>query len=172
MIGHIPELIGAGIDSFKIEGRMKTAYYVATAVNAYRMRLDGTADAEYCRRELESMAHRPYSTGFYLGEERLGHLNDGRVRQSCAFVGVVRGMSDGVLTVEQRNRFAVGETLEVLSPGIPAREFEVTAITDLDGGAQDCAPHPQQTVLVPCPYELRYGDILRRRGGEKVLRSC
>ena len=85
---------------------------------------------------------------------------------------VVQACSDGILTVEQRNRFAVGETLEVLSPGMTAREFTVASITDELGTAQDCAPHPQQTVLVPCPYELRYGDILRRRGGEQVLRSC
>ena len=171
-IDILDDMKKAGIVSFKIEGRMKTAYYVATAVNAYRMRLDGAADADYCRRELESMAHRPYSTGFYLGDERMGHNNDGKVRQSCAFVGVVQACSDGILTVEQRNRFAVGETLEVLSPGMTAREFTVASITDELGTAQDCAPHPQQTVLVPCPYELRYGDILRRRGGEQVLRSC
>lgn len=171
-IDFLDDLKQAGITSFKIEGRMKTSYYVATAVNAYRMCLDGKADADYCRRELESMAHRPYSSGFYFGKLKKEHNNDGTVRQSCVFVGVVRGFGNGFATVEQRNRFSVGETLEVLSPGKLTREFTVDSIAALDGSSQECAPHPQQMVRIPCPFELCCGDILRRRDDEKILRSC
>ena len=151
---------------------MKTAYYVATAVNAYRMRLDALADVEYCRRELESMAHRPYSAGFYFDELRHGHNNDGAVRQSCVFAGVVRSCAGSVMTVEQRNRFSVGEKLEILSPGKLTREFTVESITAEDGTPQTSAPHPQQMVTMPCPFELSYGDMLRRRDGEKIIRGC
>jgi len=171
-IDFLDKLKEAGVTSFKIEGRMKTAYYVATVVNAYRMRLDNAADEQYCRRELTSIAHRPYSTGFYFGQLRHGHNNDGAVRQSCVFVGVVQSCKDGVLTVEQRNRFSVGETLELLSPGKPVRTFDVASITAEDGTSQTNAPHPQQIVTIPCPYEPECGDILRRRDGEKIIRRC
>ncbi|MGX8698739.1 MAG: peptidase U32 family protein, partial [bacterium] len=160
-IGLLEELQAAGVTSFKIEGRMKTAYYVATAVNAYRRAMDG-ADIAACRAELEALKHRPYSEGFYRGALVAGHYNSGRYSQTCTFVASVLGWRDGVARLRQRNRFALGETLEVLSPHVTG-SFPVTSITTEGGEAREAAPHPNETLLVPCPYPLEAGDMLRRR---------
>ena len=170
MIEHIDEMTKAGIDSFKIEGRMKTEYYVATVVNAYRRVMDGSSSAEYCRNELDCISHRPYSTGFYYDKVKYEHANDGQSRSSCVFVGTVIEGGDGKATVCQRNKFSVGDTLEVLTPGSEYKCFEVTSITDENGEAMDSAPNPKQTVIINCPYRLEKDDILRRRE-ETVWRS-
>lgn len=162
-IDFLDKLQKAGISSFKIEGRMKTAYYVATAVNAYRKAIDGTDSIENCRSELYALKHRPYSTGFYFGDVVHSHNNDGRYSQDCTFIGNVLGWENGILKIRQRNHFKVGETLEVLSPNVPALKFKVTEIVNEDGERQETAPHPNQTVFVPCEYQLSAGDFIRRR---------
>ena len=162
-IDMLDELKSAGITSFKIEGRMKTAYYVATAVNAYRRALDGTDTIENCRRELEAIKHRPYSDGFYHGYLKENPVNDGHYTQGCVFIGNVLDWRDGVVTLRQRNHFKVGETLEVLSPGRDVVCFPVEKIVNETGEAQETAPHPNQVLFVPCPVELHPGDFLRRR---------
>ena len=166
-IGFLDKLRDAGISSFKIEGRMKTAYYVATAVNAYRMAMDGSASVETCREELECLKHRPYSSGFYFGELKMGHANSGRYSQSCTFIGRVLSWDKGMARIQQRNNFQVGDVLEVLSPGRPGLSFQVETITDQDGNIRQRAPHPNEELLVPCPVELLPGDFLRRRDTEK-----
>ncbi len=170
MIEHIDEMTEAGIDSFKIEGRMKTEYYVATVVNAYRRVMDGKSSVGYCKKELDAISHRPYSTGFYYGKVKYEHANDGQNRSSCVFVGTVLDSGDGTATVCQRNKFSVGDTLEVLSPDSEYKCFEVTSIKNEDGDAMDSAPNPKQTVIINCPYELKTDDILRRRE-ETIWRS-
>lgn len=162
-IDILDKLKSAGIESFKIEGRMKTEYYVGTVVNAYRMRMNGTADNEDCLRELEAVSHRPYSQGFYFGQEAIAPYNDGQYRQSCTFVGVVVGGSEGEIQLEQRNNFCVGQTLEALSPGKPAREFVVEYIRAQNGIAQPAAHLVKQIISIPCPFPLLPGDLLRRR---------
>lgn len=162
-IDILEDLADAGVSSFKIEGRMKSAYYVATAVNAYRRAMDGTLPREACRRELYCLQHRPYSTGFYLGALKKDHSNDGLYRSECRFIASVLGWENGVACLRQRNHFKLGDTLEVLSPGLDPVEFKVTAITNEDGEAQETAPHPNQTVYVPCEIPLEAGDMLRRR---------
>ena len=145
MIEHMDELADAGIDSFKIEGRMKTEYYVATVVNAYRRVMDGKSSVEYCAKELDAISHRPYETGFYYGAVKHEHANDGVNRASCIFVGTVTDSEPGYITVCQRNKFSVGREMQ-------------------------SAPNPKQTVIVNCPFILRRDDMLRRRE-ETVWRS-
>ena len=163
-ISFLDRLEKAGVTSFKIEGRMKSPYYVATVVNAYRHYMDGTATLEQCDAELECASHRPYAAGFYFGEAKTSPENDGLYRQTCSFIGIVlEDAGDGKYIVEQRNRFAVGETLEILSPSSVGLSFTVESIIGEDGEARDCAHLVQEKVTITCPHKLCPGDILRKR---------
>ena len=159
----LDELQAAGVTSFKIEGRMKTAYYVASVVRAYRAAMDGTANVEACRAELELVKHRPYSDGFYHGFLREHHANSGRYEHGAVFVGTVVSWENGLLTVRQRNPFRVGQTLELMSPHAPIRSFPVESLTTEGGEKRDDAPHPNELLTLPCPYPAAEGDFLRRR---------
>ena len=160
-----PRLAAAGVASFKIEGRMKSPYYVATVVNAYRRYMDGTAPLEACLAELDCASHRPYSQGFYFGEAKADPFNDGAYRSSCVFIGVVLDTRPGAALVEMRNRFAVGETLEILSPRSLGLSFEVTRIESETGEKLTDVSLVQSHVWVASPYALSPGDLLRRRAG-------
>lgn len=162
-IDFIDKIAEAGVESFKIEGRMKTAYYVATVVNAYRRRLDGTSSPECCREELECVTHRPYSSGFYFGYEKKNPNNHGEYIKKCTFVGAVLDSGSGYLTVQQRNNFKVGQTLELLTPGNEVYSFQVENIIDENGENLEAAPHPMMIVKIPCAAGGRPGDILRRK---------
>ena len=162
-IDFMDKIIDAGVESFKIEGRMKTAYYVATVVNAYRRRIDGTSSLEYLEDELECVTHRPYSGGFYFGYEKKNPNNHGEYIKNCTFVGTVLDCSDGFITVQQRNNFKVGQTLEILSPGSEAYSFRLGNIIDEKGESIDAAPHPMMIVKIPCDFKAEAGDILRRK---------
>ena len=163
-LSFLDRLEEAGVRSFKIEGRMKSPYYVATAVNTYRQYMDGKAPPEACDAELDAASHRPYTTGFYFGEAVTDPNNDGRYRRTCDFIGVVReGGENGFLTLEMRNRFRVGDTLEILSPHSMGLSFTVESITGENGGQKTDADLVQELVRVNCPYPLRPGDMLRRR---------
>lgn len=155
-------LANAGVTSFKIEGRMKTPYYIATVVNAYRMAIDKTAPTETVEKELNYISHRPYSSGFYFGELEKNPFNDGLYRSNGVFAGVALSNSGGgELTVMQRNRFAVGDTLEILSPGKCPEPFVLESITDENGVNVSSAPHPKQTVTINCPLKAEKDDIIR-----------
>lgn len=162
-IEFLDQLAAAGVTSFKIEGRMKSNYYVASVIDAYRHALDGTRPVSDCRLALEDVTHRPYSSGFYFGEEKLSHTNDGQYHAACTFVAEVLGWSDGIATLRQRNHFALGQTLEILSPAGFGLSFPVTRIENEEGGTQETAPHPLQILRIPCPHPLHAGDFLRRR---------
>ena len=163
-IEFLDELANAGVNSFKIEGRMKSPYYVATVVNAYRRAMDGTASMKRLKNELNCASHRPYSSGFYYGEMKQHNPDDGGAyQQDCTFVGVVQECWDGHIRVEQRNRFRIGDELEVLSPNSMGESFFVEELLDEDGYELMSASHPQQMVEMPCNLDLQYGDILRRR---------
>ena len=163
-IDILPELASAGVSSFKIEGRMKTPYYVATVVNAYRRAIDGTVMLPELERELLAVSHRPYSHGFYLGELEKNTFNDGLYHYECIFAGVALEPShDGQLTLMQRNRFAVGDTLEVISPVSFGQSFTVESINNEEGESVEAAPHPKETVTVNCPLTVHKGDLLRKR---------
>ena len=170
-ISFLDRLEQAGVKSFKIEGRMKSPYYVATVVNAYRHRMDGTASLEQCEAELDCASHRPYSTGFYFGEMKTDTYNDGLYHRTCEFIGIVLARTeDGRYLVEQRNRFSVGDTLEILSPFSMGLSFRVERITGEDGADRETAHLVQEKVTVDCPHSLSPGDILRRR--LQVFRTC
>lgn len=163
-IDFLDELLSAGVTSFKIEGRMKSPFYVATAVNAYRHALDKTAPLELLSKELDCISHRPYSSGFYFGElERYTPDDDMAYQQDKIFAGVVKGFAGGRLLVEQRNRFEEGDVLEVICPDSIGLSFSVKNLQNSRGEAVSAAPHPQEIVTMDCPFPLQEGDILRKR---------
>lgn len=163
-IDFLDKIAEAGVMSFKIEGRMKSPYYVATVTNAYRQRMNGTAALETLKNELDCASHRPYSTGFYYGALKYDHSNDGLYRQSCKFIGIVHGEDgNGRYKVEMRNRFSVGDTLEILSPYSLGKSFTVSSITDQNGNDRETAHLPQEILSIACPEKLRAGDLLRIR---------
>lgn len=156
-------LMDAGVCSFKIEGRMKTEYYVAVVTNAYRRAIDGTASADALLHELDTVSHRPYTTGFYEGELPKDHNNRGTYIQNYSFCGVVLSVENSVALIEQRNRFAVGDTLEVVSPIALGMTLPVNRITDEDGAEVLIANRVRQRLRLPCPPGVQAGDFLRRR---------
>ncbi len=163
-IDVLDEIARAGVISFKIEGRMKSPYYVATVTNAYRKRIDGTANLAELHNELECASHRPYSSGFYFGALKYDHSNDGLYRQSCKFIGIVLGKdSDNRYLIEMRNKFSVGDNLEILSPYTTGKSFTVESIIDANGNPRECAHIPREILSVYSPEELHEGDILRIR---------
>lgn len=161
---HLDELAAAGVCSFKIEGRMKSEYYLATVVNAYRRILDD-APAAALADELETCDHRDYTTAFALGENHDTLLPDGsQAAGTCTFIAVVLFRKDGYVCVEMRNRFRAGEVLEVLSPG--AAFGSRIAVKDLrDAAGAPCADAKlvQGRYTFACSLSLAAGDILRRR---------
>lgn len=172
MINYLDKMADAGVMSFKIEGRMKSAYYVANVVNAYRRALDilerNPADFhpdEARITELEKCSHRRFTTGFCLGENDREYLESSMPVSTYDFIASVIGDTDidGFATVEQRNRFKVGDTLEILSPTDTFNKtFEVTEIYDEQGNTVTDANLVQQHLRIKCPYALHKRDILRK----------
>ena len=160
---YLPELEKAGVCSFKIEGRMKSEYYLATVVGAYRRIMDG-GYTEALGAELDCCARRPYTTAYLLGENRGTEDYSNRpVEGKCVYIANVLGAEKGRVVVEMRNRFREGETLEVLSPhGELGQEV---AIKDLKEGDAPCpdAKLVQGVYSFACSLPLRAGDMLRRR---------
>lgn len=163
LIGHLKELEEAGIASLKIEGRMKSDYYVASVVNAYRRALDGYNDKKVLDDELEKTSHRRYTTGFYFGEKDKEYLEDSMPVQTYVFVAkVVENAKDGMVKVEMRNRFKKGDKLEVLSADENfLKVVTIDKIINSLGEEIDDAKRVQEVVTISCPYNLKAGDILR-----------
>lgn len=170
-LDFLDQLMAAGVTSFKLEGRMKSPYYVATVVNAYRRRMDyilnGTATPQrtaLLQRELNAASHRSYASGFYFGAMKKHAPDDGSYSQDCTFVGIVREhLPGGRIRVEQRNRIRRGDVIEVLSPHSLGVEFTADHMTDLEGNPLDVVPVPQTLFDMDAPAEVGVGDILRRR---------
>lgn len=170
MIDHIPQLIEAGITSFKIEGRAKSAYYTAVTTNAYRHALDDYyrmgADytlAPWIKEELDKISHREYSTGFFLGgEPGQVHSNGGYIRHYDV-VAVCEDYIDGTVYITQRNKFLTGDTLDVLPPdGVPF-ELKVESIADEWGNIVESAPHPMQRLTIPSERTIPKGSLFRKK---------
>lgn len=163
LIDHLKELEEAGIASLKIEGRMKSDYYVASVVNAYRRALDGFSNYDVLHNELEKTSHRRYTTGFYFGAEDKEYLESSMPVQTYVFIAkVVEDAKDEQVKVEMRNRFRVGDTLEVLSPdGNFLKTITISKIIDSKGEEIEDAKRVQEIVTINCPYSLKAGDILR-----------
>ncbi len=177
LIGHLSEVISTGVHSLKIEGRMKSIYYVAGVVNAYRMALDAYQEAKAAGRtyqlpagiekELNHISHRPYWTGFAFGDPG----REGQETKSAQYIqdGVLlaRVLSYDAKTkralLEQRNRFSDGEQIGILAPGDIGRSAQVSGMWDADTGEAIAAcPHPKQLIFVGCEEPVREGDLIRR----------
>ena len=173
MIEHIPELIDAGIDSFKIEGRMKTALYVATVARTYRKAIDDyLEDPELYRKnmpwyldQISNCTYRQFTTGFYFGrpdDEAQIYDSNTYVRE-YTYLGIIGGERDGMYRIEQRNKFSVGETIELMKPNGDNIEVTVKKIVDEDGNEQESAPHPKQVLYIDLGGHAHQYDILRRK---------
>lgn len=172
MIEHIPELIEAGIDSFKIEGRVKSAYYGAVTANAYRIAIDRyIADPEgytfdpALLRELESVSHREYCTGFFYGLPEdtantvsyTGYLRD----KAYLAVAVSYDETSGRAVFRQKNRVREGDAAEIVSPGKTGRGLTIHGLKNSNGEPIESAPHPGMLFSVDVPFPIAPGDILR-----------
>ena len=177
MIEHIPELLEAGIDSFKIEGRMKTALYVATVARTYRKAIDDCLKSEelykshmdWYREQIAACTYREFTTGFFYGrpDETAQIYDSNTYRKGYTYLGMVNGVAkDGCIETEQRNKFSVGERIEIMKPDGSNPEAEVLEIRDADGTPMESAPHPQQKLLVKLSCQAARYDILRRREQE------
>lgn len=170
MVDYLDDIINSGIVSLKIEGRMKSILYVATVVNAYRMALDGY-DMDAVRRELMQLSHRPYTTGFMLGEygdcfgsELIQAETGGYIQQFQISAVVLRYDAETKTAfIEQRNRFTVGDELIILSPKDVGRKFNVSFIRNENGESLDCAPHACQHLYIGCDEPVKVGDILKKQ---------
>ncbi len=152
MINHIPEVINAGVTSLKIEGRAKSAYYVATTTNAYRnaveLCISGKPIEPWIIDELEKISHREYSTGFFFGNEPGQIYSNGGYIRKYDVVAVCDGFSDEMAEITQRNKFSKGDTLDVLEPGHKPFEIKVEKILDQWGNELESAPHAMQKLFI------------------------
>ena len=164
MIDHLDELEKAGICSLKIEGRMKSDYYVASVVNASRRALDKTLESDKLHDELEKTSHRRYTTGFYFNSDDKEYIESSMPIQTAQFIAkVVEEESEGFVKVEMRNRFMIGDILEVLSPDDNfLKTIKIEKIFASDGTEIQDAKRVQEVVTINCPYHLKKGDILRK----------
>lgn len=174
MIEHIPDLIDAGIDSLKIEGRMKTALYVATVARTYRKALDDCqkdpalyeANMEWYKEEIGKCTYREFTTGFYYGkpDETAQIYDNNTYIKNYTYLGTVEDVdAQGRCRIEQRNKFSVGEMIEIMKPDGRNVQAAVKAITDEEGHAMESAPHPKQVLFADLGTEVKKYDILRRK---------
>ena len=170
-IEHIPELIEAGINSFKIEGRMKSAYYTAVATNAYRMAVDAYFDGEEYnpawREELESVSHRSYNSGYYFSDSRTDANiveNNGYIKDK-AFLAIAVGYdeSSGIAEFSQRNKMTAGDDIVLLTPGKVAEQISVIALYDENMSPIESTPHPYMKFYMKTDRIIRPGDIIRAK---------
>ena len=173
MIEHIPELVESGVDSLKIEGRMKTALYVATVARTYRKAIDDyKKDPELYKKnmpwyldQISNCTYRQFTTGFFFGrpnEESQIYDNNTYVKE-YTYLGIIGEERDGTYRIEQRNKFCVGETIEVMKPSGENVVVTVKRILTEDGVEQESAPHPKQVLYVDLGIPASQYDILRRQ---------
>lgn len=174
MIEHIPELVEAGIDSFKIEGRMKTALYVAVVTRTYRQAIDDYMKDEalyrsrmdYYKEEIAKCTYRQFTTGFFFGKpDHDTQIYDNNTYiKAYTYLGLIgEHRGDGFYSLEQRNKFSVGEKIEVMKPDGRDLEVTVRAMTDEEGQPMESCPHPKQKIYVDLGIELSPFDLLRRQ---------
>ena len=172
MIEHIPELIDAGIDSQKIEGRMKTALYVATVARTYRRAIDDyQKDPELYRKnmpwyldQISNCTYRQFTTGFFFGkpDENTQIYDSNTYNKEYTYLGIVGEVKSGLCRIEQRNKFSVGEMIEIMKPDGRNVEVEVKRILNEEGEEQESAPHSKQVLYVELSEPAHVYDILRR----------
>lgn len=170
LLRHIPEIANSGIVSLKVEGRMKSEFYVATVANAYRKAIDeylATGKIEHSDEYdalLETVAHRTYTDAYFDGDNLdTVCLDEGQSPEKYVFTAVVQNYANGIATVEMRNRFRTGDVVTVLSPNadIAYKSFTIGAISDtVQNTVTDDAKYVQRIYAIDCPYALEQGDIL------------
>ncbi len=177
MIEHIPEMLETGVDSYKIEGRMKTALYVATVARTYRKAIDDYMESPekyqqnmpWYQEQISNCTYRQFTTGFFFGktdEDAQIYDNNTYVKE-YTYLGIVGPQNEqGLYRIEQRNKFSVGETIEVMKPNGDNIEVVVRQIINEDGKPQDSAPHSKQVLYIDLGQPLDMYDILRRKEEE------
>lgn len=178
MIEHIPDMLDAGIDSLKVEGRMKTALYVATVARTYRKAIDDYMESPDLYKknmpwyldEISKCTYRQFTTGFFYGKaDQSSQIYDNNTYiKEYTYLGMAGPKNEqGLTSIEQRNKFSVGETIEVMKPDGSNVEVQVKAIFDEAGNPQESAPHPKQILYVDLGTELDQYDILRRKENQE-----
>lgn len=176
LIKQLPELLAAGVDSLKVEGRMKSLYYVATTARVYRDAIDRLwADPDdydpAWLDELEKVSHRPYDTGFFYGDDDAKiHAQDTHYIRTHDFVGFVRRNEMDGLWVEGRNRFLTGDTVELIGPRMRQQKFQVDEIRTIDGKIVP-AGQPNSKLKLELPDWADEGDLIRRKRPEQELET-
>lgn len=173
MLEHIPEMLEAGIDSFKIEGRMKTALYVATAARTYRKAIDAVlAGGEayekilpWCREEISKCTYRQFTTGFYFGkpDENTQIYDNNTYINEYIYLGIIEEVEENTVIIHQKNKFLVGETIEIMKPDGANVETKVLSIINEDGEEMESAPHPGQKLSITMDMPGSRYDILRKK---------
>ncbi len=173
MVAHIPELVEAGIDSFKIEGRMKTALYVATVARTYRRAIDDyfiseeryRANMDWYRAEIAKCTYRKFTTGFYFGkaDETTQIYDESTYVSEYAYLGTVGAVAEACARIEQRNKFCVGDEIEIMKPGGENIPVQVLTMYDGEGNPVESCPHPGQIINVRLSSTPDVNDILRVR---------
>lgn len=174
MIGHIPDLFDAGIDSFKIEGRMKTALYVATVARTYRKAIDDymespelyEAHMPWYLDQISNCTYRQFTTGFFYGKpsDEAQIYDNNTYLKEYTYLGIVGETNEeGLYRIEQRNKFSVGEEIEVMKPDGQNLTVTVKRIVDEEGNEMESAPHPKQVLYIDLGQSLELYDILRRK---------
>ncbi len=173
MIEHIPELVAAGVDSFKLEGRAKSAYYTAVITNAYRAAIDGYLQnpspnympEPWIVAETRKVSYRDYCTGFYFDSPQTeANISlEGGYRREWDVAAVVRGCDGDYILAEQRNKFSVGDTLEIMEKGKAPEQFVVTELQNGSGERIEAAPHPMMALKIRCDKRPAAGSLLRKQ---------
>ena len=174
MIEHIPDLLEAGVDSLKIEGRMKTALYVAAVTRTYRRAIDDyktspdlfEKNLDYYREEIAKCTYRQFTTGFYYGKtDENSQIYDANTYiKEYTYIGIVQDIDEnGWCKIYQRNKFSVGETIEVMLPDGSNKNLPVLAMEDGDRNSVESAPHPKQEIWINFGEALERGFLLRRK---------
>lgn len=177
MIEYIPQLVQAGIDSFKIEGRMKTALYVATVARTYRRAIDDYFESRekyeknmpWYLEQIVGCTYRQFTTGFFFGkpDENTQIYDNNTYVKEYTYLGIVGSNSEKGYRIEQRNKFSVGEEIEVMKPGGENQAVTVKSIRDEEGREMESAPHPKQILYIDVGQPLAEYDILRRHEKEE-----
>ena len=181
MIEHIPEILDAGIDSLKIEGRMKTALYVATVARTYRKALDDfmeseekyRANMEWYKAEIGKCTYRQFTTGFYFGkpDENTQIYDSNTYINEYIYLGIVGEIDEkGLIRIEQRNKFCVGDVIEIMKPNGDNVETKVLAMFNEEGETMESCPHPKQLVYLQLDKLPDVYDILRCQASDRTIR--
>ena len=173
MVDHLPDLVDAGVDSLKIEGRMKTALYVATVARTYRKAIDDylespekyKANMPWYQEQISNCTYRQFTTGFFYGkpDQNTQIYDNNTYVKEYTYLGYVEEIDEkGFAHITQRNKFSVGETIEIMKPDGRNLSVKVRAIYDENGESVESAPHPQQKLAVDLGTEIEKYDLLRR----------